>query len=61
MIEDPELLEKAGNFVNGVIYTYRSYDPESKNELVSHFVAKFKENIILRLISMLVRIMMLQG
>jgi ABC-type branched-chain amino acid transport systems, periplasmic component len=43
MVEDPDLLEKAGaSAMEGIVYTYRSYDPESSKDYVQQFVNKFK-------------------
>lgn len=42
MIEDSELIEKVGDFINGTIYTYRSYNPESEVSITKDFVSKYK-------------------
>lgn len=38
MIEDPDLIKTIGNFADGILYTYRSYNPESNNSTTKKFV-----------------------
>jgi len=42
MIEDKELLGELQSFLKGTKYTYRSYDPNSKQKVSSNFVTKYK-------------------
>jgi branched-chain amino acid transport system substrate-binding protein len=43
MVEDPELVQKAGeSAMEGIIYTYRSYDPNASQKWVQDFVTHFK-------------------
>lgn len=41
MFDDPDLIAKAGNTAEGVIFTSWAYDPESQEEHVRQFVEKY--------------------
>jgi len=43
MFEDPDILAVAGKAADGVIYSARAYDPNSKNPVVQKFVADFNK------------------
>ena len=43
MFDDPEILEKAGNAAEGVIFTTWVYDPKSEKEEVRNFTQEFKK------------------
>lgn len=43
MFDDPDLIAKAGNTAEGVIFTSWAYDPESQEEHVKRFVEKYTE------------------
>lgn len=42
MIEDPDLLKAVDGFANGILYTYRSYNPQSQNGTTVRFVQAYK-------------------
>lgn len=42
MFEDPEILKMAGNAAEGVYYSSRAYDPQSREDVVSDFVKKYR-------------------
>ena len=42
MIEDPELIQTVNDFANGIIYTYRSYDPLKQDSITQNFVTAYK-------------------
>ena len=41
MFEDPDILRLAGDAAEGVVYTYRAFDPKSENPVVKEFVQKY--------------------
>lgn len=43
MFEDPDIIKTAGGAAEGVIYSARAYDPESKKGATYDFVQRFKE------------------
>jgi len=43
MIEDNDLLSRVGSFMNGTLYTYRSYDPNNTGESIRYFVSAYKK------------------
>jgi branched-chain amino acid transport system substrate-binding protein len=44
LFEDPEIIEKAGDMAEGVLYTYYgTFDPKSEDVRVREFIQKFKE------------------
>lgn len=43
MFDDPDLIAKAGNTAEGVIFTSWAYDPESQEKNVRQFVEKYTE------------------
>ena len=43
MLEDEELITKLGTFLDGALYTYRSYDPERNDSVVTRFVNDSKK------------------
>lgn len=43
MFEDPEIIKNAGGAAEGVIYSTRAYDPESKEGATYDFVSRFEE------------------
>lgn len=43
MLEDHTVVERLGSFMDGSLYTYRSYDPERQDPVVSRFVNDYKE------------------
>lgn len=42
MFEDPEILKIAGKAAEGLIYSYRSFDPKSSEEVVKKFANNYK-------------------
>ncbi|MDR0505975.1 MAG: penicillin-binding protein activator [Dysgonamonadaceae bacterium] len=42
MIEDPDLLNAVKDFANGILYTYRNYNPESNDVVSKKFVEAYK-------------------
>lgn len=43
MLEDEDLITKLGSYLDGALYTYRSYDPERNDSVVSRFVNDSKK------------------
>ena len=43
MLEDQELTDRLGSFMDGALYTYRSYDPTRQDSVVTRFVRDYKE------------------
>lgn len=43
MFEDPDILKIAGKSAESIIYTFPSYNPESKEESVANFIHSFKK------------------
>lgn len=43
MIEDQELVDRLGSFMDGTLYTYRSYDPTRQDTVVSRFVRDYQK------------------
>jgi len=43
MFEDPDILKIAGGAAEGVIYTYRVFDPNGENPVVKHFVEGYEK------------------
>jgi branched-chain amino acid transport system substrate-binding protein len=44
LFEDPEIIEKAGDMAEGVLYTYYgTFDPKSEDTRIREFIQKFKE------------------
>jgi len=43
MFEDPDILKVAGDAAEGVVYTYRVFNPESENPVVKHFVERYEK------------------
>ncbi|MDR0506860.1 MAG: penicillin-binding protein activator [Dysgonamonadaceae bacterium] len=42
MIEDPDLINAVKDFANGILYTYRSYNPQSHNVITKKFVEAYQ-------------------
>lgn len=43
MFEDPDILKVAGEVAEGIVYTFPSYNPESKEDVVANFVSSFEK------------------
>lgn len=43
MFEDPDILKVAGDAAEGVVYTYRVFDPNGKNPAIKHFVEGYEK------------------
>lgn len=43
MFEDPDILKVAGDAAEGVVYTYRVFDPNSESPMVKHFVGGYEK------------------
>lgn len=42
MLEDQELVDRLGTFMDGALYTYRSYDPTRQDPVVTRFVKDYQ-------------------
>lgn len=42
MLEDEDVINKLGTFMDGALYTYRSYDPTRKDSVVVRFVRDYQ-------------------
>ena len=42
MLEDEDLINKLGTFLDGALYTYRSYDPTRQDSVVTRFVSDYQ-------------------
>lgn len=43
MLEDEDLIQKLGVFLDGALYTYRSYDPTRQDSVVTRFVEDYQK------------------
>jgi len=43
MFEDPDILKVAGDIAEGVVYTYPSYNPKSREDVVANFINIFEK------------------
>ena len=43
MLEDEDLINKLGTFLDGALYTYRSYDPTRQDSVVTRFVHDYEK------------------
>lgn len=43
MLEDEDLINKLGTFLDGALYTYRSYDPTRQDSVVTRFVRDYEK------------------
>ncbi len=42
MLEDEDVIKKLGTFMDGALYTYRSYDPTRQDSVVARFVSDYQ-------------------
>ena len=43
MLEDQDVLDRLGTFMDGALYTYRSYDPARQDSVVERFVRDYQK------------------
>lgn len=43
MLEDEDVIKKLGTFMDGALYTYRSYDPTRQDSVVTRFVRDYQK------------------
>lgn len=43
MLEDEDVIKKLGTFMDGALYTYRSYDPTRQDSVVARFVRDYQK------------------
>lgn len=43
MLEDEDVINKLGTFMDGALYTYRSYDPSRQDSIVTRFVNDYQK------------------
>ncbi len=43
MLEDEDLINRLGSFMDGALYTYRSYDPTRQDSVVTRFISDYQK------------------